>query len=325
RKEVRGLPEADVVMQNGGSLDVAGLLPKTAEAGTSAWEHPGSCAPHPDDWDQHWATYGEALQGKPAGAYRRRVIMSLLGRPPAGSTVLDIGSGQGGLAIHLRETYPDVTVSGVEYSRVGVEHSRAAAAARGTDVSFSQLDLLQPVTLGPGQRAAGYAICSEVLEHVDDPVRLLSNARNLLLPGCRLIVTVPGGPRSAFDRHIGHRRHFQPADLRRVLTDAGYVVDRVLRAGFPFFNLYRLAVIARGRRLIADAERPASVKPSRVEAAAVRFFNLGLRHVPADSPLGWQLLAVAYLPSAGFAELTCTSPGSHAQIAKATAGFAGKP
>lgn len=325
RKEVDDLPEADAVMQNGGSMDVARISPMAAEAASSAWECPGSYAPDPDDWDQHWATYGEALQGKPAGGYRRRLIMSLLGRPPAGATVLDIGSGQGGLAIHLRETYPDVTVWGVEYSRVGVEHSRAAAAARGTEVSFTQLDLLQPVTLGPGQRAAGYAICSEVLEHVDDPVRLLRNARNLLLPGCRLIVTVPGGPRSAFDRHIGHRRHFEPAGLRQVLTDAGYNVHRVLRAGFPFFNLYRLAVIARGRRLIADAERPASMKPSRLEAAGVRFFNLGLRCVRDDFPLGWQLLAVAEVPPACFAELTFTSPGPQVQAAKASAGFGGKP
>ena len=147
--------------------------------------------------------------------------MSLLGRPPTGATVLDIGSGQGGLAIHLRETCPDVTVWGVECSAVGVERSRAAAAARGTQVSFTQLDLLQPVALAPGQPPAGYAVCSEVLEHVDDPVRLLCNSKSLLLPGCRMVVTVPGGPRSAFDRHIGHRRHFEPADLRGVLTDAG--------------------------------------------------------------------------------------------------------
>jgi SAM-dependent methyltransferase len=212
--------------------------------------------------------------------------------------VLDIGSGQGSFAIHLRETYPDVTVWGAEYSVVGVERSRAAAAARGTDVSFTQLDLLQPVTLGRGQPAAGYAVCSEVLEHVDDPVRLLRNSASLLLPGCRMIITVPGGPCSAFDRHIGHRRHFGPADLRDVLTDAGYTVDRILRAGFPFFNLYKLALIARGQRLITDAERPAVAKPSWAETTVARFFDGGLRHARDDFPLGWQMAAVAHLPGA---------------------------
>src|SRR3546814_18015665 len=73
-----------------------------------------------------------------------------------------------------------------------------------------------------------------------------------MAPGCRLVVTVPGGPMSAFDRHIGHRRHFTPPALAALLTDAGLAVERTDGAGFPFFNLYRLGVIARGHRLVAD-------------------------------------------------------------------------
>ena len=255
-------------------------------------------APDPDDWDRHWDACGEAAEGNSANLYRRRMILGLLGRLPAAATVLDIGSGQGEFAIFLRETYPDVAVWGVEYSTAGVERGRAAAAARGVEINFTQLDLLQPVTLGPDQPAAEYAVCSEVLEHVNDPVRLLRNSKSLLVPGCRVVVTVPGGPRSAFDRHIGHRRHFKAADLRGVLTDAGYVVERVLRAGFPFFNIYKLAVIARGRRLIADVEgRVPGTTPSRIESAAMRFFDMGFRHNRDDFPLGWQIAAVARTPA----------------------------
>ena len=167
----------------------------------------------------------------------------------------------------------------------------------GSRSRFTQLDLLQPVTLDPGQPAAGYAVCSEVLEHVEDPVLLLRNSKSLLAVGCRVVVTVPGGPRSAFDRHIGHHRHFKAADLRGVLTDAGYAVERVLRAGFPFFNIYKLAVIARGRRLIADMEgRTPDTTPSRVELAATRFFDMGFKHNRDDFPLGWQMAAVARVP-----------------------------
>jgi len=255
---------------------------------------------HPGDWDHHWNAYGEAAEGSPANVYRRQLVLRLLGRPPAGATVLDIGSGQGEFAIHLRETYPDLAVWGVEYSAAGVERSRAAAAGRGAEVTFTQLDLMEPVTRGPDQAAAGYAVCSEVLEHVADPVRLLRNAKSLLAPGCRVIVTVPGGPRSAFDRHIGHHRHFTAPGLRGVLTDAGYGVERVLRAGFPFFNLYKLAVIARGRRLITDVEdRAPGAAPSGAERAAARLFDLGFRHSRDDFPLGWQVAAVARIQEAG--------------------------
>lgn len=259
----------------------------------------GSQTPDPDDWDHHWDAYGEAAEGNPANLYRRRLVMSLLGRPPAGATVLDIGSGQGEFAISLRETYPDVAVWGVEYSTAGVERSRAAAAARGAEVNFTQRDLLQPVTLDDDQPAAEYAVCSEVLEHVADPVRLLRNSRSLLAAGCRVVVTVPGGPRSAFDKHIGHHRHFKAGDLHGVLTDAGYAVERVLCAGFPFFTLYKLAVVARGRRLITDVEgRAPGATPSRMERAATRFFDTGFRHNRDDFPGGWQMAAVARAPEA---------------------------
>jgi SAM-dependent methyltransferase len=228
------------------------------------------------------------------------MIVSLLGGLPAGATLLDVGCGQGELAVFLRETYPDVSVWGVDYSAVGIERSTAYAAARGAAVRFIQRDLLQAVALAAGQPAAGYAVCSEVLEHVDDPVCLLRNARTLLAPGCRLIVTVPGGPRSAFDHHIGHRRHFKAGDLEKALTDAGYRVERVLRAGFPFFNVYKLAVIARGRRLITDVERRApDARTSKLEALATRFFDTGFRHNRDDFPIGWQLAAVAHVPPVG--------------------------
>jgi len=260
----------------------------------------GPEALNPDDWDHHWDSFGEAAEGNPANIYRRRLIVGLLGVLPVGATLLDIGCGQGELAIFLRETYPDVAVWGVDYSAAGVQRGRAAAAARGADVTFVQRDLLQPVALAAGQPAAQYAVCSEVLEHVDDPVRLLRNARSLLAGGCRLVVTVPGGPRSAFDRHIGHRRHFSASDLRGALSDAGYSVDRVLRAGFPFFNLYKLAVIARGRRLVSDvAGRAPGAAPSTLEKLATGLFDAGFRHNRDDFPIGWQMVAVAQVPSAG--------------------------
>jgi 2-polyprenyl-3-methyl-5-hydroxy-6-metoxy-1,4-benzoquinol methylase len=253
--------------------------------------------PDPNDWDHHWDAYGEAAEGNPANVYRRRLILKLLGRPPAGSTVLDIGSGQGEFAVHLQSTYPDVAVWGVEYSAAGVERSRALAAQQDANAEFRQVDLLSPASLAAGQPPATYALCSEVLEHVDDPTTLMRNARALLAPGCHVVITVPGGPRSAFDHHIGHYQHFNAAKLRTTLTDAGYIVNRVLRTGFPFFNLYKLAVIARGRKLIEDVERRTPDSRSIPgESLMKSFFGFGFRHSLDDFPIGWQMAAVATVP-----------------------------
>ena len=146
---------------------------------------------------------------------------------------------------------------------------------------------------------ATHAVCSEVLEHVDEPVRLLRNARAWLAPGCRLVVTVPGGPMSAFDRHIGHRRHFSPGELGRVLVEAGFETQLLAGAGFPFFNLYRGLVIARGERLVDDAAVESRDTPqARVIAAAMLAFKPLLAVSLPRSPLGWQTVAVARLPVA---------------------------
>lgn len=115
------------------------------------------------------------------------------------------------------------------------------------------------------------------------------NARPYMADGCQLVVTVPGGPRSQFDVHIGHREHFSPARLHQVLTEAGFKVEYATGAGFPFFNLYRSLVVLRGSRLIAEA----SEKPGLLLRVTSALFRILFRLNISRSSLGWQTLAVA--------------------------------
>ena len=99
---------------------------------------------------------------------------------------------------------------------------------------------------------------------------------------------------SAFDRHIGHRRHFSPHDLRTVMEAAELQVTLVQGAGFPFFNLYRGLVILRGDSLVADARPGAEHTPSGlvVRAGMAAFRPLFLLNLPR-SPFGWQTVGIA--------------------------------
>jgi trans-aconitate methyltransferase len=171
-----------------------------------------------DEWDNHWEAFAEAASLNPAQRFRRRLVLSLLAPVRGPARVLDIGSGQGDLAADLRERYPRAELRGIDQSRSGVE----IAAQKVPAATFIRHDVLETEEPPGGLRGwATHAVCSEVLEHVDDPWRLLWNARHCLAPGCRLVVTVPGGPMSAFDRHIGHRRHFTAGALEGLLEDAG--------------------------------------------------------------------------------------------------------
>jgi SAM-dependent methyltransferase len=217
------------------------------------------------------------------------VLDALAERPPV-RHVLDIGAGTGDLAAQVRRSFPDAEIVGLDVSASGL----AAAREKVPDAVFRLRDLLegQPET-DEHHAWATHAVCSEVLEHVADPTRLLENAKAYLAPGCTLVVTVPGGPKSAFDRHIGHRRHYTPNDLRRLLADAGFVVERSSGAGFPFFNLYRLVVIARGKRLVDEASERTPSKFARIVTAMFRaLFRLNL----TGTSWGWQTVAVARLP-----------------------------
>jgi len=246
-----------------------------------------------DDWDKHWAAYATANAQNPAQAYRRRLILNLLRSVDGsdGQRILDVGSGTGAMAADLRRRFPQADIVGVELSREGVERARIAVPS----ATFLQRDLLNDLDVEPRLRGwATAAVCSEVLEHVDEPRRLLRGVMPYLEPGCRLVVTVPGGPMSAFDRSIGHRRHFTPQTLSQLLRESGFRVERSQRAGFPFFNLYRLVVITRGRQVTRDVGGG-----SATASVAMSAFDHLFRFNLDRSPFGWQIVAVATLPQGG--------------------------
>lgn len=245
-----------------------------------------------DDWDRHWDDYSDAASENPAQAYRFQVCIDLLGlrRLGGGVRLIDIGSGQGDMAAAVRAVSSSAEILGLELSQSGVEISQKKVP----DARFVQRNLIEQTVAPEEQRAwATHAVCSEVIEHVDDPVRLLRSARDYLRPTAVLVVTAPGGPMSAFDKHIGHRRHFRPQDMQQVLEQAGYRVEFVRRAGFPFFNLYRCVVIMRGTKLIEDmsAQRnPSGSWPAKAVMAVFRgLFRANLK----SSPWGWQMVARA--------------------------------
>jgi SAM-dependent methyltransferase len=244
----------------------------------------------PDNWDRHWDHYAEAASRNPAQRMRHELIVRLLRDAPPKARVLDIGSGQGDLMVKLQAARPDVALAGFELSASGVEISRRKVPAG----KFLVVDLFQPPTdAAPFAGWATEAVCSEVLEHVDSPVAFLKAARPYLADNARLVVTVPGGPMSAFDRHIGHRQHFTRESISRLLGEAGFTVDRVCLSGFPFFNLYRLVVIARGEKLAADVESGGHGASSRVADAVMAIFRGLFKLNLMNSPWGWQVVAVA--------------------------------
>jgi SAM-dependent methyltransferase len=242
-----------------------------------------------DNWEEHWAQYSDTASTNPAQEYRRRLIIDALQKSAKTSPIVrlvDIGSGQGDMLRELQRAIPNIDrLLGLELSASGV----AIAKSKVPDAVFVKTDLLLDTSgQEPYVHFASHAVCSEVLEHVDDPVLLLTHAAQYLQDGAQIVVTVPGGPRSAFDRHIGHRRHFSKRRIHAVLDEAGFHDISVRAAGFPVFNIYKLMVIIAGQRLITAAASPDSVNRFPAKVFAILF-----RLPMPRSLFGWQLIATA--------------------------------
>jgi SAM-dependent methyltransferase len=265
--------------------------PRSGGAGTAAG---GATS---DDWEAHWSSYADSAAANPAQAYRRRLIFDALslGTASRPARVLELGSGQGDFSRDLVTAYPDVSLCGLDLAATGVEIARRKVPG----AAFFQQDFTRPLAVPDSYRGwATHAVCSEVLEHLDDPTAMLANVRALMAPGCRLVITVPAGPMSAFDRHIGHRGHFTPERLATTLRASGLEVADLRGAGFPFFNLYRLAVVARGEKLIQDAAADNGHGLPWSARATIRMFSWLFRANRSRGTRGWQLVAVAVEPPA---------------------------
>lgn len=239
-------------------------------------------------WDSHWTRFSLATRANPGHVLRRRLIARLLGpEAEAGdATILDFGCGSGDLLNHLASRFPGAQLAGVDLSQKALDETAAQvpnALLRRFD--FGADGGVPDELLG----WASHVVCSEVLEHLDDPLGALSRAALCLKPGGKIVITVPGGPKSAFDRHIGHLRHFTRTDLKELIAEAGLRPDTVAGAGFPAYNLYRLVVILRGRRLVDDVSGETGLLAALVMAVFRCIIGLSL----FDTPWGWQIVAAA--------------------------------
>ena len=113
--------------------------------------------------------------------------------PLAGARVLDIGTGVGGMALAFASVGADVVALDVDtaYLRVAREFfsgARESARARGVPLGDLLLAQMSGEALALPDAAFDLAVCSDILEHVPDPVRALGEVYRVLRPGGRVLI-----------------------------------------------------------------------------------------------------------------------------------------
>jgi SAM-dependent methyltransferase len=126
--------------------------------------------------------------------------------------VLDVGCGTGWIADHFAD------YTGVDGSPAAV----AAATAQGRNVQLHDVGRALPFD----DASFDGVVLKDLLEHVDDPVAVVTEVLRVLRPGGRVFASSPDAQRWVWDDYT-HRRPFTRKSFRLLFADQGYAVERV--------------------------------------------------------------------------------------------------
>ena len=193
----------------------------------------GSVVPEQRRAESHWSAFDAGgirrlLEAEDRHFWfraRNEIVAALAARPIAdlrnGFRALEVGCGSGNVLRVLQKLAGDCgRVEGLELSAAAAEVARARTGLVVTNGYVSDLDPAATYDL-----IAGF----DVLEHISDASQFLAQVRERIVPGGRLILTVPAHQAlwSAFDVASGHERRYSTRTLRRALLASGFHVEYI--------------------------------------------------------------------------------------------------
>lgn len=175
---------------------------------------------YPDDYQAYkkpssrlFSRLKDVLVGRDA----RRVLSMADGPAPA---ILEVGCGNGAFLSRLQQVAPDATLVGIDIKDLGVAQNPRLRFYEGqieeTEIAEGPFDVIY---------------CSNLIEHVPDPIAFLRRLHSLLKPGAKLVLVTPN--HRSLDRYVFGRYwggyHFP---RHTVLFDHKTIVAALEATGF---------------------------------------------------------------------------------------------
>jgi SAM-dependent methyltransferase len=169
------------------------------------------------------AATGELFTGFPIGA---------------DDVVADIGCGDGGSAAFCARQGAAVILADIDPACIDAAAARLRAepAAKPFQTHVTDSDPL-PIATGACTRI----ICTEVLEHVPSPERLMAELARIGAPGARYLITCPDPGAEAIQQRVAHPSYFaapnhvriiRHEELDRYVREAGLILETRTSYGF---------------------------------------------------------------------------------------------
>ena len=135
-------------------------------------------------YEAHPTPYERGIAGA-IEATRVRAVLDLAQIRPT-DAVLEVGCESGRLLARVPRAR---RVAGADISRCALEDAARRFEQQGRPVELFQVDALRGLPFGRGEFEV--ILCSEMLEHVEEPAMVLEHLRSLATPTTRIVVSVP--------------------------------------------------------------------------------------------------------------------------------------
>ena len=257
-----------------------------------------------DDHSVNWSAELEQLHEESSrehfiDVWTRRSMLEYLGPLPPHPVVVDLGCSTGYLLEDLGAKHPDALLIGIDLVAAGLRKAhRNVPEARLLQADVCALPL--------EDESVDAAVSANLLEHVPDDQRALSELCRVLRPGARGVLVVPAGPTTYdyYDRFLGHERRYARGELASKALRADLEVIDDIHLGSVLYPAFWL-VKQRNRRRYAHlqgealesrvASDIAGTRDSRVGHAACRL-EQGLLRFGIRLPFGIRGLTVLARP-----------------------------
>jgi len=160
---------------------------------------------------------------------RRNRVLSHTNKKPQ-NKLLEIGCGTGALLHDFREQ---------GFECVGLETSPKAFNVSTEIHADSENVTICNEKQSNWNKAFSCVVALEVLEHIEDDIQALKEWKDWMVPGGKLILSVPAHQKkwNNNDIYAGHFRRYDYKDLTQVLESSGFKIEVIEGYGFPLSNM----------------------------------------------------------------------------------------